>query len=64
MADFDRDLRALLEDAGCRQVRAGKGSYQIWPSPIPKKTFPVPIGIKSRHTANSILKQAGLPKVF
>jgi hypothetical protein len=26
--------------------------------------FPVPVGIASRHTANAILRQAGLPKAF
>jgi hypothetical protein len=26
--------------------------------------IPVPIGIRSRHTANAILRQAGLPKAF
>ncbi len=64
MADFDRDLQRQLEDAGCYQVRAGKGSHQIWYSPITKKNFPVPVGIKSRHTANGVLKDAGLPKGF
>lgn len=43
-------------------VRAGKGSHEIWFSPLTKQHFPVPTHIKSRHTANAILKQAGLPK--
>jgi predicted RNA binding protein YcfA (HicA-like mRNA interferase family) len=64
MADLYRDLRRLLEDAGCYFVRSGKGSHEIWFSPINGQNFPVPIGIKSRHTANDILKQAGLPKQF
>jgi predicted RNA binding protein YcfA (HicA-like mRNA interferase family) len=64
MADFDRELIRLLEDAGCVFVRAGKGSHQIWYSPISKRNFPVPVGIVSRHTANGVLKDAGLPKYF
>jgi hypothetical protein len=36
----------------------------MWFSPISKITFPVPTGIKSRHTANEVLKQAGLKKAF
>jgi hypothetical protein len=28
------------------------------------RRFPVPVGIVSRHTANAILSQAGLPKAF
>ena len=33
-ATFDRELRRLLQRAGCTFVRAGKGSHQIWYSPI------------------------------
>lgn len=61
---FDRALRDLLRAAGCAFVRQGKGSHEIWYSPITKRNFPVPVGIVSRHTANSILRQAGLPKAF
>ena len=61
---FDRDLRILLTDAGCRMVRQGKGSHEIWESPITGRSFPVQVGVASRHTANAILKQAGLPKAF
>ena len=45
-------------------VRQGKGSHEIWHSPITRRNFPVPVGIDSRHTANAILRQAGLPKAF
>jgi len=61
---FDRALRELLRAAGCVLVRQGKGSHEIWYSPITKRNFPVPVGIASRHTANGILRQAGLPKAF
>jgi Holliday junction resolvase len=64
MADFDRELMRLLEAAGCRFIRAGSGSHQIWYSPVSQRSFPVPINIKSRHTANAVLKDAGLPKAF
>jgi predicted RNA binding protein YcfA (HicA-like mRNA interferase family) len=64
MADFDRDLIRALQEAGCYLVRSGKGSHQIWYSPATKRNFAVPIGIKSRHTANGVLKDAGLPKKF
>jgi hypothetical protein len=50
---FDRPLRELLRAAGCILIRQGKGSHEIWHSPIP-----------SRHTANAVLRQAGLPKAF
>jgi hypothetical protein len=54
----------LPRAAGCTLVRQGKGSHEVWYSPITKPNFPVPIGIPSRHTANAILRQAGLPKAF
>jgi predicted RNA binding protein YcfA (HicA-like mRNA interferase family) len=61
---FDRALRDLLRAAGCTLVRQGKGSHEIWRSPNTQRTFPVPVGVVSRHTANAILRQAGLPKGF
>jgi HicA toxin of bacterial toxin-antitoxin, len=63
-ATFDRELRRLLGAAGCTFLRAGKGSHEIWQSPITGHRFPVPVGIVSRHTANGVLQQAGLPKAF
>jgi predicted RNA binding protein YcfA (HicA-like mRNA interferase family) len=62
--NFDRSLRERLKEAGCAVVRQGKGSHEIWHSPVTKRNFPVPVGIVSRHTANAILRQAGLPKAF
>jgi hypothetical protein len=61
---FDRALRALPRGVGCTLVRQGKGSHEIWYSPITQRNFPVPIGTPSRHTANAILRQAVLPKAF
>jgi len=61
---FDRELRRILVDAGCRYLRAGRGSHEIWSSPITRRTFAVPHGIVSRHTANGVSKDAGLPKQF
>lgn len=56
--DFYPELERRLRKAGCRFVRSGKGSHEIW-----FKTFAVP-RTKSRHMANQILKDAGLPKAF
>ncbi|HJW80266.1 MAG: type II toxin-antitoxin system HicA family toxin [Microvirga sp.] len=61
---FDRALRELLREGGCTFVRQGKGSHEIWHSPITGRNFAVPVHIPSRHTANAILRQAGLPKAF
>jgi hypothetical protein len=59
-ATFDRELRRLLRRAECTLVPTGKGSHEIWQSPITGRRFPVPVGIVSRHTANGVLEQAGL----
>ncbi|MSQ73180.1 MAG: type II toxin-antitoxin system HicA family toxin [Betaproteobacteria bacterium] len=64
MADFAPELKRVLRDAGCRFERQGKGDHEIWSSPISGVRFPVDGRIKSRHTANAVLKQAGLPKKF
>jgi hypothetical protein len=36
----------------------------MWKSPISGKSFPIDHKITSGHTANGIMKQAGLPKAF
>jgi predicted RNA binding protein YcfA (HicA-like mRNA interferase family) len=59
---FYRDVVELLKAHGCRYVRAGKGDHEIWHSPLAGRNFTVDGEILSRHTANAILKQAGLPK--
>lgn len=64
MAGFLRELKKLLEDAGCYRVRFGKGDHEVWFSPITSRHFAVDQGTKSRHTANETLKQADLPKAF
>jgi hypothetical protein len=64
MSDFAPQLRRILRDAGCRKEREGKGDHEIWYSPISDRRFPVDHKIKSRHTANGVLKQAGLDKQF
>ena len=64
MADYAARLKRLLRQARCRLERQGKGDHEIWYSPITNRRFPVEKAIKSRHTANGILKQAGLNKAF
>jgi hypothetical protein len=64
MSSYLRDLKDLLAKAGCHYVKPGKGDHEIWFSPVSKRHFTVDHGVKSRHTANETLKQAGLPKAF
>ncbi len=58
------DLVRLLRKAGCELVRSGKGSHEIWFSPVAERTFTVPRKTVKVHTANRVLKDAGLPKAF
>jgi HicA toxin of bacterial toxin-antitoxin, len=64
VSDFAPALVALLLAHGCAFVRHGKGDHAIWFSPISDRRFVVDSKIRSRHTANAVLKQAGLPKAF
>jgi predicted RNA binding protein YcfA (HicA-like mRNA interferase family) len=61
---FDRELKNLLRAAGCWFERQAKGSHEIWWSPITNRHITVPNGCVIRHTANAVLKDAGLPKAF
>ncbi|MBW4582998.1 MAG: type II toxin-antitoxin system HicA family toxin [Tildeniella nuda ZEHNDER 1965/U140] len=63
-ASLTPPLKKLLVKAGCSFERQGKGDHEIWYSPITDRRFVVDSFIKSRHTANAVLKQAGLPKAF
>jgi hypothetical protein len=64
MSDYSPDVKRILRAHGCLLVRQGKGDHEIWFSPMTKNHFPVDSKIKSRHTANGLLKQAGIPKSF
>ena len=61
---YTAKLKEILREAGCFPVRPGKGDHEIWESPHSGMRFPVDHTIKSRHTANQVLKQAGLQKQF
>jgi len=61
--DFYLELTALLHAAGWCRVANAKGSHEKWRHPDCRDALIVPRS-KSRHTANNILKQAGLPKAF
>jgi predicted RNA binding protein YcfA (HicA-like mRNA interferase family) len=60
MADFYRELVSILRENGCTLVRKGKGSHEIWFSPLNSRHVTVARTTKSRHTANDVLKQAGI----
>ena len=64
MADYAPIVKKILSENDCYLERYGKGDHEIWYSPLTKLRFPVDKKIISRHTANGVLKQAGLPKQF
>ena len=61
---FTNELKRILRQAGCEFVRSGKGDHEIWRSPLNGASFIVDGRIMSRHTANAVLRQAGLSKRF
>jgi hypothetical protein len=64
MANYTAEVKRILRANACAFDRPGKGDHEIWYSPITNRKFPVDSKILSRHTANVVLKQAGLPKAF
>ncbi len=57
-------VKKLLTEAGCSLFRSGKGDHDILVQPPHETPFSSGPCIRSRHTANGVLKQAGLPKAF
>lgn len=64
MNNFTPQVKRLLLKAGWEFLRSGKGDHEIWHHPATGRKVTVDHSMKSRHTANAILKQAGLPKGF
>ncbi|MCL2603515.1 MAG: type II toxin-antitoxin system HicA family toxin [Defluviitaleaceae bacterium] len=64
MADYTKQVRKILSNNGFIVARKGKGDHVIWYNDVTKRTASVDGEIKSRHSANEILKKAGLGKYF
>jgi predicted RNA binding protein YcfA (HicA-like mRNA interferase family) len=62
MKGYYKLLIALLQQHGFKQVRGAKGSHEIWGKG--KVNTVVPFNCPSRHTANAILRQAGIDHKF
>jgi predicted RNA binding protein YcfA (HicA-like mRNA interferase family) len=60
MSDYTNAVIDKIQQNGCSFVRHGKGDHNIWYSPITNRNFTVDSKIKSRFTANGIMKQAGI----
>jgi hypothetical protein len=57
---FYQEIVEALKVAGCTFRRQGKGDHEIWYSPITERTISVDRNSLSRHTANAVMKQAGI----
>ena len=64
MNEFTKATRKALAGAGWELLRHAKGDHEIWHDPRTGQKVTVDGNMKSRHTANAILKKAGLPKAF
>jgi predicted RNA binding protein YcfA (HicA-like mRNA interferase family) len=64
VADYAPDGRRALGAAGWHYLRPGKGDHAVWTNPATGRCVIVDGKILSRHTANAILKPAGLAKQF
>jgi hypothetical protein len=64
MAEYEKLVRQKLSECGCSFQRHGKGDHDIWHNPLTNHSFPVATKIKSRYTANVIMKQAGITHRF
>lgn len=58
---YYKKVTDLLKEAGYRFERQAKGSHEYW-CKNGKDCVSVPSNLKSRHTANNILKDAGICK--
>ncbi len=59
-----RDVVDIIKDNGWVFHRRGSGDHDIWKNPKTNQKVCVDTGMKSRHTANGVLDQCGLPKTL
>lgn len=64
MAEYEKKVRNILSEYGCKFMRHGNGDHDIWFSPITNRKIVVDGKIKSRHIANEIMKQSGISYRF
>ena len=64
MSDCTPSVKREVGAAGACRVGQGRGDHEIRYSPVSSRNFVIDGKIKSRHLANAVLIQAGLPKRF
>lgn len=61
---YYRQLTNIMKDTGYQYLRQGHGSHEIWWNPSTGQKMTVPFNLKSRLTANGILKDLGIDYRF
>ena len=64
MAEYEKKVRKVLKSYGCEFVRHGKGDHDIWRNPANGHSVAVDSVIKSRYSANAIMKELGIDYHF
>jgi predicted RNA binding protein YcfA (HicA-like mRNA interferase family) len=62
MAEYEKKVREILQQNGFAFHHHGKGDHDVWNKGTMKVT--VAVKIKSRHTANGIMKEAQIAYHF
>lgn len=57
---YTKRVKAILQAHGWSLLRRGRGDHEVWAHPNLPKPIVVDGKIMSRHTANAVLKQAGI----
>ena len=60
MAEYEKTVRKILKEYGCEFLRHGKGDHDIWYNPQNGVSVAVDGKIRSRHSANAIMKEMGI----
>ena len=64
MAEYEKKVRKVLTANGWSFLRQGKGDHEIWANPSFSHKVTVDGKIKSRHSANGIMKEANINHKF
>ncbi len=64
MAEYEKKVRKVLKEYGCSFVRHGKGDHDIWINPKNGRSVAVDHVIKSRYSANAIMKELNIDYHF
>lgn len=57
---YYKQIIVLFKAHGVYFKREGKGSHEVWFSPLTNRPISVPQNCKGKGTANNILKDAGI----